>query len=48
VGSPQKEGKVEEEEERELIPARKVSVWKQDLNPRPTASAMSTDQIATS
>jgi len=43
VGSPQKEGKVAEEEERKSIPTG----WRRDLNPQFTASAMSTYQIAT-
>jgi len=47
VGSPQEERKVEVEEERKLIPTRKVSGWRRDLNPRPTAMAMRTYQITT-
>jgi hypothetical protein len=47
VGSPQEERKVEVEEERKLIPTCKVSGWRWDLNPWPTASAMRAYQIAT-
>jgi len=47
MGFPLEERKVEDEEERKLIPTWKVSGWRQDLNPQPTASAMSTCQIAT-
>jgi len=47
MGFPQEERKVEDEEERKLIPTWKVSGWRQDLNPRPTASAISTYQIET-
>jgi len=47
VRSPQEERKVEVDEERKLIPTRKVSGWRWDLNICPTALAMSTYQIAT-
>jgi len=47
MGFPQEERKVDEEEEKKLIPTCKVSGWRRDLNPRPTASAMRTYQIAT-
>ncbi len=47
MGFPQEECKVEDEEERKLIPTRKVSGWRRNLNPRPSATAMTTYQIAT-